>query len=261
MRLACCKKDPVEPWALWLPTHPVSWRCTSWFLKGRWGALSSEGGMDLSGYLILSLQWCSSVRGLCVCVCAFWFLATMALWGGVYLCAHTAISGWCSNQEGKKPNRLHIFYPSASLSYRHEVTRRRQLVVLIRSEACDCSDSFLAALPPSHPGVCSSSGCLCVCLLKNQINHSATTLDLFTLLGLWGFYALWFNLLFWTDDFWYSLWGSLCHIEDKNSFNDLISFLCLRGCWILVVTLLVAGTSSAQAGPSLLWPWINLPPR
>lgn len=250
MRPACCKKDPVELWALWLPAHPVSWRCTSSSFKGRWGALSSEGGMDLSDHFILSLQ------------CAGFFFLIFSNHGIMRWCipcAHTAISGWCSNQDGKKPNRLHIFYSFASLSYRCEVTRRRQLVVLIRSEACDCSDSFLAALPPSHPGACSSSGCLCVCLLKNQINHSATTL--FTVLGLWGFYALWYNSLFWIDDFWYSLWGSLCRIEDQNSFNDLISFLCPGGCWILVVTLLVAGTSSGQARLSLLWTWIHPPPR
>lgn len=61
--------------------------------------------------------------------------------------AHTAIPGWCSNQEGKKTQQTPIFYSSVSLSCRCEVTGRRQLVVLIRSEACDCSDLFLAALP------------------------------------------------------------------------------------------------------------------
>lgn len=60
--------------------------------------------------------------------------------------AHTAIPGWCSNQEGKNPTDSN-FYSSVSVSHRCEVTGRRQLVVLIRSEACDCSDLFLAALP------------------------------------------------------------------------------------------------------------------
>lgn len=193
-----------------------------------------------------------------VCVCAFWFLAIMALQGGAYLVHTVPFQVGVQTKKEKNPTDS-TFFTHLQVSYRCEVTRRRQLVVLIRSEACDCSDSFLAALPSSHPGVCNSSGCLCVCLLKNQINHSATTL--FTVLGLWGFYALLYNSLFWTDDLWHSLWGSLCHIEEKNSFNDLISFLCLGGCWILVVTLLVAGRSSTQAGPSLLWTWINPPPR
>lgn len=147
IRPAHSKKDLVELWALWLQTHPVSWRCTSGFLKGRWGALSSEGGMDLSDYFILSLQWCSLVRGLCPCVCVHFDFCNHGIMGWCVRYAHTAIPGWCSNQEGKKPNRLHIFYSSLSLSYRREVSRRRQLVVLIRSEACDYSDSFLAALP------------------------------------------------------------------------------------------------------------------
>lgn len=90
VRPAHCKKDPVELWSLWWQAHLVSWRCNSWLLKGKWGALSSGGGaMNLSGYFILSLQWCSLVRGLCTCVCAFWLLAIMALLEVVCtLCTH-----------------------------------------------------------------------------------------------------------------------------------------------------------------------------
>lgn len=101
--------------------------------------------------------------------------------GGVYL-MHTLLFQ-AGVQEGKQPNRFHIFYSSVSLLYRREVSRRRQLVVLIRSEACDYSDSLLAALPHLIQ-VPAAAVDAYVCAFSRIKSFSLTTLDLFTVLVL-----------------------------------------------------------------------------
>lgn len=99
-----------------------------------------------------------------------------------------------------------------------------------------------------------------MCVLFQESNNSAWPRLTCLLCWCCGGFMLCDISHFFEQMTWYSLWGSICHTEDKNSFSNLISSVCLGGCWTLVITLLVAGISSAQASPSLLWTWINPPP-